>query len=82
MDLRDHLDILLSKIDERIEAVQALRGVKMTVHCIWWSKYGEGGPVISSWQMKRMGELRLECAFEIGFYGDEEEEEWSVGTTF
>ena len=82
MDLRDHLDLLLSKItDDRVKAVQALKNVKMGVDCIWWSKYAIGGPTITSWQMKRLGELRLECSFDISFYGDDEGA-WSTESTF
>lgn len=64
LDLRDHLDVLLSIIDERIRTVQSLPEVKMTVHCIWWSK-GSGGPTLSSRNMRRLGELGLECSFDV-----------------
>ena len=71
MDLRDHLDLLLSRLNGKIEELQKLDGLKMGIHCIWWSK-GSGGPSLTSHQMKRLGELGLECSFEISFFGEDE----------
>lgn len=67
-DLRDHLDLLLSKLDERIYTLQEWPGVRMGVNCVWESK-GSGGPCISSEQTGILGRLRLECAFDF-YYSD------------
>lgn len=71
LDLRDHLELLLSHLDDRIKDVQKLEGVELGVNCIWWSK-GSGGPVLASHQMKKLGELGLECSFDVSFFGNDE----------
>jgi len=71
LDLRDHLELLLFRVDDRIKEVQKLVGVKLGVCCIWWSK-GSGGPTIASHQMKKLGELGLECSFDVSFFGGDE----------
>lgn len=71
LDLRDHLDLLLSKVNGKIREVQEFKGVKMGVDCIWWSK-GSGGPALASHQLKRLGELGLECSFDISFFGEDD----------
>lgn len=77
-DLRRHLDWLLNLLRPKKEAllsVQARSGVWMNVECVWWSKYGEGGPTLSHEQLQGLASLNLECGFEIAFFGDEEEQE-------
>lgn len=71
LDLRDHLELLLSRLDHRIKDVQKLEGVELGVNCVWWSK-GSGGPALASHQMKKLGELGLECSFDVSFFGEDE----------
>jgi hypothetical protein len=77
LDLRRHLDWLLEKIEPSAEAITQLQrttGVSMTVHCVWWSAHGEGGPTLWPIQMRRLAALDLECGFEIAFYGSYDEQ--------
>jgi hypothetical protein len=77
-DLRRHLDWLCDELDSRTRAIRALQaqeGVHMNVTCIWWSKYGGGGPVLWPNQMSCLASLNLECSFDFQFYGEEDAEE-------
>ncbi|MFC1641673.1 DUF4279 domain-containing protein [Myxococcota bacterium] len=72
-DIRRHLDWLLEKLCPTREALIALQewpGIRMAIYCIWWSAQGGGGPVLWPEQMSKLGELNLECGFELSFYGD------------
>jgi hypothetical protein len=76
LDLRRHLDWLLDKIEpcaQEIKALQDHESVQMVVVCIWWSKYGNGGPVLWPEQMLRLANLNLECSFDIYFFGDDDD---------
>ena len=76
MDLRRHLDWLVERLrgcHESLERLQAEPGVKMGVKCIWWSAHGQGGPTLWPEQMQGLADLNLECSFDIGFYGDDED---------
>lgn len=73
-DLRDHLDWLLDKLEEKsvgLKSIQNLEGIKLTISCVWWSAFGHGGPVLWPEQMRRMADLDLECSFDVYFFGDE-----------
>jgi hypothetical protein len=75
-DLRHHLDWLLERLRVRAEVLRELQDeeeLTMAVSCIWWSKYGDGGPVLWPEQMKHLAELNLECGFELAFYGAQED---------
>jgi hypothetical protein len=74
-DVRPHLDWLLNALEPRIEQLlelQCLPGMRMNVHCSWWSAEGQGGPTIWPEQMTRLSRLNLECTFDVGFFGVEE----------
>jgi hypothetical protein len=74
-DLRRHLDWLINTINpvlSRLADLRALRGVEVTVRCIWWSRYGDGGPILSPDQMSFFSKADLELWFEFGFYGEAE----------
>lgn len=76
LDLRRHLDWLLAQLAtcaESLAALQAVRGVKMRVDCVWYSKAGHGGPTLWPEQMRRMADLNLECGFDIYFFPDDSE---------
>jgi hypothetical protein len=71
-DLRKHLDWILDKLDpisEQFLELQQIPEAKMSMRCVWWSKYGDGGPTLWPEQMERMAKLNLECTFSIHFYG-------------
>jgi hypothetical protein len=75
-DVRRHLDWLLDNLEpfsDRLKELQELPEVKMSIECIWWSAYGQGGPTLWPEQMKRLAEMNLECGFDVSFFGDEEE---------
>jgi len=76
-DVRRHLDWLLDKLEpisNRLKELQEQPEVKMSIECIWWSAYGQGGPTLWPEQMKRMAEMNLECGFDVSFFGGEEED--------
>lgn len=73
-DLRDHIDWVvnqLSPVTERLNEIQNTCGVKMTLKCVWRSKYGHSGPVLWPEQMVGVAGLGLECSFDIYFDDDE-----------
>lgn len=77
LDLRRHLDWLLDVLEPKAaELTQLLSsdGVSAHVYCIWWSVAGQGGPILWPSHMRRMADLGLECQFDIGFFGDDDEE--------
>jgi hypothetical protein len=45
----------------------------MNVNCVWWSRYGDGGPTLWPEQMLRLAQLNLECSFEFAYYEDDGE---------
>jgi len=76
-DARRHLDWLLDSLSAAEEHVRKLaddESVSMDVVCVWWSAAGHGGPVLSSSQMSRLVDLKLELGFDVYFFGDDEEE--------
>jgi len=80
-DLRRHLDWLYEKLEphsEYIKLLQAKSGVKMLVHCVWWSKFGGGGPTLWPKQMRNLADLNLECSFDFQYYGEGEEDSESL----
>jgi hypothetical protein len=73
-DVRQHLDWLLERLQRKPEALLDLQkepGVRMYVHCPWWSEDGGGGPTLWPEQMRGMAELNLECTFSFADYSDE-----------
>lgn len=74
-DLRRHVDWLIEKLQghsESLKKLQARDGIRMTVSCIWWSKYGGGGPTLWPKQMRDLVKLNLECSFDFQYYGGED----------
>ena len=74
-DLRRHLDWLTAKLASSVDGLRKLqktKDVQMSVNCIWWSRYGGGGPTLWPEQMRNLAELNLECSFDFAFYGSEE----------
>jgi hypothetical protein len=74
-DLRHHLDWLLDLLEtggDALRRLQAQPDVRMSVNCVWWSRYGDGGPTLWPEQMLRLAQLNLECSFEFSDYSDSE----------
>jgi len=70
--LRRHLDWLLTKLEgcaNGLKELQRRSGVRMCVYCIWWSRYGGGGPNLWPAQMRSLAALDLECCFDFQYYG-------------
>ena len=79
-DVRRHLDWLVRVLESHtagLRRLQELDGVRMGVHCVWWSA-GSGGPALWPEQMRALADLNLECSFDVYFFEDEEEQK-SVG---
>jgi hypothetical protein len=75
-DLRQHLDWILDMIEpvsKQLFELQRLPDIRIALQCIWWSKYGEGGPTLWPEQMNRMAKLNLECTFSFAWYGNYDE---------
>ncbi|MFA7484090.1 MAG: DUF4279 domain-containing protein [Vulcanimicrobiota bacterium] len=76
LDLRHHLDWLLSNLIPRKEKLSALQQkveFLTYVRCVWWSK-GSGGPTLWPEQMTGLAELNLECAFDVYFFEEDNSE--------
>ncbi|MBX3415992.1 MAG: DUF4279 domain-containing protein [Pirellulaceae bacterium] len=74
-DLRDHIDLLLARIEFTSAKIQSLsrdNELRLAVKCIWWSKSGTGGPTLWPEQMQMLANLGIECTFDICFFGDDE----------
>jgi len=74
-DVREHLDWLALRLrgrEQQMLELQREEGVSVTVSCVWWSKFGEGGPTIWPEQMGFLSRMGLELGFQLSFYGDED----------
>jgi hypothetical protein len=82
-DLRRHLDWLLDKLlplNEQILELQQLPESMMLINCVWWSKYGDGGPTIWPEQMEGLVKLNLELSISVGFFGEDTTESNTIKT--
>jgi hypothetical protein len=73
-DIRRHLDWLLARllpVKDQLLSLQATEGIIMSVNCIWWSAFAEGGPTLWPEQMRLLADLNLECGFDIAFFGED-----------
>jgi len=76
-DIRRHLDWLIARLKPSSEVLRELQtkpDVRMSVNCIWWSRYGDGGPTLWPEQMRVLADLNLECSFSCAYYGDDDDE--------
>jgi len=65
---------VLQKLEGRAAALNSLRerpGVSVRFSCSWWSRWGDGGPILSPHQMGTLGDLYLEL--EIAYAHDGED---------
>jgi hypothetical protein len=75
LDLRDHLDWLLSQfnLDESAKRDLALdKALRLCVFCVWWSRSGSGGPTIWPEQMSELGRRDLELTIDFNCYERED----------
>jgi len=80
-DLRRHLDWLLSHLSPKakeLRNIQDMPSVQANVTCIWWSRYGDGGPTLWPEHMRALGELDLECGFDISFFEGDEDPHYTI----
>lgn len=68
-DLRRHLYSIISDISIFSEHLEQLRiqGCEMWLSCFWASAAGNGGPILDSQIMLRLGQLSLDLDFDIWF---------------
>jgi hypothetical protein len=82
-DLRRHLDWILEKIiphEQQIIELQQIPDCKMQMRCVWWSKYGDGGPTIWPEQMEGLAKLNIELTISVGFFGEDTTESNTIKT--
>lgn len=73
-DVRRHIDWLIAKLkpsSDALHELQAKPDIRMSVNCIWWSRFGDGGPTLWPDQMRALADLNLECSFDFADYSDD-----------
>ena len=67
-DLRHHLDVLLDKLADKEKAIHELveMGYEIRITCLWLSKNGQGGPIISAENMNKLARLNLDLDIDVG----------------
>jgi hypothetical protein len=76
-DLRRHLDWLLAKLTPVADKLKELRrrgDLEMQIDCLWWSRAGDGGPVLWPAHLRVLADLDLELAFDLAFIDEPEAE--------
>lgn len=70
-DSRRHIDFLLDMIEPKSKNLYELtsEGAKIDISCYWLSSSGNGGPLISPSQMKRLADLNIEVWWDVWFEG-------------
>ncbi|WP_182417674.1 DUF4279 domain-containing protein [Bartonella sp. HY038] len=74
LDIRRHLGWLLNELKPSknyLLHLQKDEKIQMYVKGIWWSKFGDGGPMIWPEHMALLAEMNLELGFEISFFGED-----------
>ena len=67
-DIRHHVNWILKQLitrKERIIDLQKNPQTHMFLRCIWWSRYGDGGPVFSPRQIRELASLNMPCIFQF-----------------
>jgi hypothetical protein len=75
-DTRRHIDWLLDKVLPVAPAFARVTkgGTLADVFAFWVSAHGQGGPILSPWQMQRLALLGLECVYDVYYRGDDQDE--------
>lgn len=73
-DTRRHIDWLLDEIwPVAAEFARITNGGRQAdIYSFWVSARGQGGPILSATQMRRLSFLGLECSYDVYFGGDDE----------
>lgn len=73
-DTRRHLDWLLDRLEAAATALRNLRqeGAEIVIQCVWVSRQGDGGPILSPTQSRRLANLNLEIGFMTHFIKNDE----------
>jgi hypothetical protein len=66
-DSRRHIDWLLDQVEPFVISMLDLKngGMRMDIICFWESSTGNGGPIISPQQMKRLVALELDVGWDV-----------------
>ena len=72
-DSRRHIDWLTSQVSDKAqEFAQMLEdGFEIDISSFWISRSGNGGPMLSPFQMRRLAELGIEVNWDIYFENDD-----------
>lgn len=73
-DLREHIDWLCDLLENSngLKKIQANKNTRLIIACFWWSKKGDGAPVLWPMQLKRLALLDMEFSIEYAYYGDDD----------
>jgi len=72
-DTRRHIDWILDRIEPATVALNNLRcaGAKIDIFSYWVSRSGDGGPMLSPSQLKRLAAMEIEIGWDVYFAGRE-----------
>jgi hypothetical protein len=70
-DIRIHIDWLIDNTYNKIINIRELQniGCQMNISSYWLSRFGHGGPCLSSIQMKKISDMNLDIWFDV-YLGD------------
>ncbi len=67
-DTRRHIDLILDRLDGKLDAVNALNQERCKVDIVsYWVSTGQGGPFLTSEQMLKLGTLGISVWWDIYF---------------
>jgi len=72
-DSRRHIDWIVDQLWDRKKEIQKMlqEGFKIDISSFWVSASGNGGPIISPYQMARLADLQIEAWWDIYFPSDD-----------
>jgi hypothetical protein len=72
-DSRRHIDWIVDRLWNRKEEIPKMlqEGFRIDINSFWVSTSGNGGPIISPYQMGRLADLEIEIWWDIYFSDDE-----------
>ena len=67
LDTRRHIDWILDQLSSNsLEILQMQKnGAKIDITSFWVSKSGNGGPMLSTYQLQRLSEMQIEICWDI-----------------
>ena len=65
--LNDHIDWILDRLEGKAQELEGMRaiGARTEVSVYWFSPNGHGGPTLGPTRMLALGQLGLECWFDV-----------------